>query len=146
VRRHDGQYLDHIHLGVYFSSSYLCHQQGQAGLSTEQFTIVQVQDSTTAHEKPEAGRFAMPSPPPPADHGTGRGHGSPQFHLQQTVLRKIMPVLLLHSSHLLSQDNVTNPSCKALSGFSVADCVVLHRPKNSHRSLQSDRGRNAAST
>lgn len=41
-----------------------------------------------------------------------------------------MPILPPHSSHLLSQDNVTDSSCKIFSGFKVTDCAVLHRPKN----------------
>lgn len=74
--------------------------------------------------------FAMHGPPPLADSGTRQGCGSSQLHIQQTVLRKSMPILLSYSFHLISQDNVTDPSCKALSGFNVTDCAVLRRPKN----------------
>lgn len=41
-----------------------------------------------------------------------------------------MPILPPRSFHLLSQGDVTDPSCKGLPGFNITDYAVQHRPKN----------------
>lgn len=115
-RRHARKYLDHLYRTMHF---YIRERQISPKSGSKHLKYMKTL---------KVSDLQVPSSLSPSRRGPEWGSGSSHFSIHQPLLRKSLLVLSSHSSHLLSQDNAADPSCKVISGFNITvDCAVLQR-------------------